>query len=182
MFGFPAGWEAWTVRSRKRVGRCLLSVLLWVWTGTLYFFMEVIWKTVSGRPESISWTMLLLAIFLAVPLERCGAELPWEMPLAVQSALCGAAITAVEFVAGLIINVWLGMDVWDYSHMPGNLMGQVCPQFWVMWTGLAALGIVMLDWMRYAVEGGERPHYVLWKVHPQGCPALRSPRRAGRGR
>lgn len=169
------------MRSRKRVGRCLLSVLLWVWTGTLYFFLEVIWKTAGGRPETISWTMLLLAILLAVPLERFGAELPWEMPLAVQSALCGAAITAVEFAAGLIINVWLGMGVWDYSAMPGNIMGQVCPQFLVLWAGLAALGIVMLDWMRYAVEGGERPHYTLWKVRPQRLPALRSRRRADRG-
>ena len=43
--------------------------------------------------------MLLLAIVLAVPLERFGAELPWDMPLMAQSAVCGVAITAVEFVA-----------------------------------------------------------------------------------
>ena len=24
---------------------------------------------------------------------------------------------------------------------------------------LSAVGIVMLDWMRYVVEGGEKPHY-----------------------
>ena len=143
--------------NRERAGKWLLSVLLWVWTGTLYFFIEVIWKTSHGRPEMISWTMLLLAIILAVPLERFGAELPWEMPLMVQSAVCGVAITVVEFVAGLIINVWLGMGVWDYSAMPGNIMGQVCPQFLAMWMILAAVGIVMLDWMRYGVEGGEKP-------------------------
>lgn len=150
--------------NRERAGKWLLSVLLWVWTGTLYFFIEVVWKTSHGRQEMISWTMLLLAIILAVPLERFGAELPWEMPLMAQSAICGLAITAVEFVAGLIINVWLGMGVWDYSAMPGNIMGQVCPQFLAMWMILAAVGIVMLDWMRYGVEGGERPHYALWRT------------------
>lgn len=150
--------------NRERAGKCLLSVLLWVWTGTLYFFIEVVWKTSHGRPEMISWTMLLLAIILAVPLERFGAELPWEMPLMVQSAVCGVAITVVEFVAGLIINVWLGMGVWDYSAMPGNIMGQVCPQFLAMWMILAAVGIVMLDWMRYGVEGGEKPRYTLWRI------------------
>lgn len=145
--------------SEERAGKWLLSVLLWVWTGTLYFFIEVAWKTFRGKPESISWTMLLLAIILAVPLERFGAELPWEMPLTVQSVICGLAITAVEFAAGLIINVWLGMGVWDYSGMTGNIMGQVCPQFLAVWMVLAAAGIVMLDWMRYVVEGGEKPHY-----------------------
>ncbi len=150
--------------NRERAGKCLLSVLLWVWTGTLYFFIEVVWKTSHGRPEMISWTMLLLAIVLAVPLERFGAELPWDMPLMAQSAVCGVAITVVEFVAGLIINVWLGMGVWDYSAMPGNIMGQVCPQFLAMWMILAAVGIVMLDWMRYGVEGGEKPRYTLWRT------------------
>ncbi len=82
----------------------------------------------------------------------------------VQSAVCGVAITVVEFVAGLIINVWLGMGVWDYSAMPGNIMGQVCPQFLAMWMILAAVGIVMLDWMQYGVEGGEKPRYTLWRT------------------
>lgn len=148
---------------RKHAGAALLSLLLWVWTGTLYFFMEVVWKTASGRPESISWTMLLTVIILAIPLERFGAELPWDMPLMAQSVICGVAITVVEFIAGLIINVWLGMGVWDYSNMPGNIMGQVCPQFLLMWIALAAVGIVMLDWMRYTIEGGERPHYTLFR-------------------
>lgn len=146
---------------RERVGKWILSVLLWVWTGTLYFFIEVVWKTASGRPETVSWTMLLLAVILAVPLERFGCELPWEMPLAAQAAVCGTAVTAAEFGAGLVLNVWLGMGVWDYSGMAGNLMGQVCPQFLLVWTALSAVGIVMLDWMRYAVEGGERPRYRL---------------------
>ncbi len=152
--------------NRERVGKWLLSVLLWVWTGTLYFFIEVVWKTLHGRPEMISWTMLLLAIVLAVPLERFGAELPWDMSLMAQSAVCGVAITAVEFVAGLIINIWFGMGVWDYSTMPGNIMGQVCPQFLSVWVIASAVGIVMLDWIRYAIEGGERPHYTLWRYKP----------------
>lgn len=121
--------------------------------------MEVAWKTSQGRPESISWTMFLLAIILAVPLERFGAELPWEMPLVGQACICAVAITAVEFVAGVILNVWLNLGVWDYSHLPGNVMGQICPEFMFLWFFLSIVGIVMLDWMRYAVEGGERPHY-----------------------
>lgn len=144
---------------RNKIGKWVLSTLLWIWTGTLYFFIEVAWKTSQGRPEMISWTMLLLAIILAVPLERFGSELPWEMPLSFQAAICAVAITVVEFIAGLVLNLWLGLGVWDYSTMPLNILGQVCPQFALLWFWLSVIGIVMLDWMRYAVEGGERPHY-----------------------
>ena len=147
--------------NRSRIGKWVLSVLLWFWVGGIYFFMEVAWKTFWGRPESISWTMFALAIILAVPLERFGAELSWEMPLACQAGICAVAITVVEFVAGLILNVWLCMGIWDYSHLPGNVLGQICPQFALVWLALSVVGIVLLDWMRYAVEGGEKPYYII---------------------
>lgn len=144
---------------RERIGKWVLSVLLWVWAGSLYFFGEVIWKISQNRPETISWTMFALAIILSIPLERFGAELPWEMSLLAQAAISTAAIVATEFVSGIILNVVLGLGVWDYSNMPGNIMGQICPQFALLWFVVSIIGIVMLDWMRYAVEGGERPRY-----------------------
>lgn len=48
--------------------------------------------------------------------------------------LCGAAlITAVEFVCGCVVNLWLRLRVWDYSHLPLNVLGQVCLPFCVLW-------------------------------------------------
>ena len=159
------GWSPGGSPSRKienrngKMRKAVLSLLLWSWTGTVYFFLEIIWKTAHSRPESISWTMLALAIVLAVPLERFGAELPWECPLWAQGLICGTGITAVEFVSGLVLNVWFKMGVWDYSGLWGNLLGQICPQFWALWCALSVPAIVLLDWMRYAVEGGDKPFY-----------------------
>lgn len=145
---------------RERIGKWVLSILLWFWAGGVYFFAEVIWKTAQGSPETISWTMFALAIILAIPMERFGAELPWEMPLITQAGISALAVIATEFVAGLILNVALGLGIWDYSNMPGNIMGQICPQFALLWFVVSIIGIVLMDWMRYAVEGGEKPHYV----------------------
>lgn len=48
--------------------------------------------------------------------------------------LLGAlVITAVEFAVGMIVNVWLGWQVWDYSDKPFNVLGQVCPYFTAGW-------------------------------------------------
>jgi len=113
--------------------RGVLSMLLWTWGGTAYFLLEVLYKTVMGEPERISWTMLVLAMFLCVPVERCGAELPWEMPLWLQAAACAALVPGAELAAGLVLNVWLKLGVWDYSALPWNLWGQVCPQFAAAW-------------------------------------------------
>lgn len=142
-----------------RYSKPVLSVLLWCFTGTAYFLGEVAWKTVGGHPEKISWTMLVLAIILAMPLERCGCELPWEMPLLLQALICATAITGTEFAAGLIINIVLGLGVWDYSTLWGNVYGQICPQYSALWYLLSLAMIPALDWLRWCVEGGERPHY-----------------------
>lgn len=142
-----------------RYSKAVLSVLLWVFGGTMYYMLEVGYKSLTGHPERTSWTMLVVAVVLCIPVERCGAELPWDVPLWLQGLCCAVLVTAVELGAGCVINLWLGWDVWDYSHLPGNLWGQICPQFSALWWGLCLMFIPIFDWLRYAVEGGERPHY-----------------------
>lgn len=143
----------------SRVGRWVLSMLLWVWGGTVYFLLEVGFKTLTSHPERISWTMLVLAILLTVPVERCGAELPWECPLWIQALTCASLVTVVELVAGLVLNVFLGLNIWDYSNLPFNLWGQICPQYVAVWWFLCLAFIPIFDWLRWAVAGGDRPKY-----------------------
>ncbi len=143
----------------SRAGRWVLSMLLWFWGGTVYFLLEVAYKTITREPWRISWTMLVVAILLTVAVERCGEQLPWRVPLWLQALCCAVLVTVVELAAGLILNVWLGLGVWDYSHLPGNFMGQICPQFFGVWFVLCLVFIPAFDWLRYLVEGGERPRY-----------------------
>lgn len=54
-----------------------------------------------------------------------------------RTALClkgGAMITGCELLCGLAFN--RDRRVWDYSRLPGNVGGQICPRFSALWTGL----------------------------------------------
>lgn len=146
----------------SKVGRRVLSLLLWTWGGTVYFLLEVAWKTIRGEPEKISWTMLVVAMLLTVAVERCGAELPWTCPLWLQALACAALVTIVELGAGLLLNKLLGLGIWDYSGLPGNLWGQICPQFTAVWWVLCMAFIPVFDWMRWSIEGGTKPTYTLF--------------------
>ncbi len=42
-------------------------------------------------------------------------------------------ITSVELVTGLIVNVYMKKNVWDYSNLPMNMKGQVCLPFTIAW-------------------------------------------------
>ena len=145
--------------SYNKIHNALVSLLLWTFGGTLYFFCEVIFKTLAHHPENISWTMLLLALILCIPLERFGCELPWGMPLIQQAFICSIMITLMDFFVGVLLHIILQMHVWDYSHIPGNILGQICPLFSFLWFIFAFFAIIIFDWIRYYVSGGEKPRY-----------------------
>ena len=54
-------------------------------------------------------------------------------PLFFRAFLCSVAISSVEFIAGLILNVIFRLDIWDYSLRPFNILGQICPLYSAIW-------------------------------------------------
>ena len=118
----------------RRLSNLALHVLFGLIAGCIYLLIELAWR---GRTH---WTMLPLAAVIFV----CAGILDEvERPPSIwQQVILGAAIaTALELAAGLILNVWLGLGVWDYSNLPGNLMGQICPQFTIAWAVLMIVSI-----------------------------------------
>lgn len=143
--------------------RLLRSLVLWVFGGTMYFLLEVVWKMAQGHPNEISWTMLVLAAMICIPLDQVNEHPSRNMPLWLQAVLGGMGITAAELVAGLVLNVWLGLGIWDYSNSSINLCGQICLTFALMWVPVAGAGIVMFAWLRYWLYGERRPEYAFWR-------------------
>lgn len=83
----------------------------------------------------------------------------FEMSLISQMFLSMMIITALEFATGLIVNVWLGLNVWDYSGMPYQFMGQICLLYSVLWMGLSLLCIIVDDLVRWKIFKEEKPRY-----------------------
>jgi uncharacterized membrane protein len=88
--------------------------------------------------------------------------LPWRMGLAWQALLGAGIITAVEFIAGLIVNIWLGLGVWDYSGLPLNLFGQISLLYSLYWIPLAVVGIFLDDFLRWKLFGEQTPKYTIF--------------------
>lgn len=71
-------------------------------------------------------------------------------PLWAQVLLGGLFITLAEFTCGLVLNVGLGLRVWDYSNLPYNILGQVSPRFCALWVGLSLPAVVLENGLRTA--------------------------------
>lgn len=68
---------------------------------------------------------------------------------------------ALEFATGCVVNLWLGLDVWDYSQKPFNLLGQISLGSSVAWYFLSAVGIILDDCLRFRFFGEAEPWYRL---------------------
>lgn len=129
--------------------------------GLLYVALELIWRGHSH------WTMFFLGGICFVAVGAVNELIPWCMPLWQQTLIGVLIITGLELLTGCIVNLWLGWGVWDYSGLQGNILGQICPQYMLLWAPVALVAIMLDDWLRFWMFWEERPHYCLWR-HREG--------------
>ncbi len=100
--------------------------------GAAYCTIELVYRGRTHYSMFFAGGIILAAFYC---LERIHAGLP----LAVKCLLGAGIITGIELVFGLVFNRALDMGVWDYSHMPFNLWGQICLPFTLIWLGFSFL-------------------------------------------
>lgn len=76
-----------------------------------------------------------------------------QMPIYKQCLIGTVIVLFIEFISGFILNIVLKLHVWDYSHEPFNLMGQICLRFAFIWYFLIPFGIWLDDYLRYKLFG-----------------------------
>lgn len=128
---------------------------LWLWGGFVYYCIELLYRGYSHPSMFIVGGVAFLLV------GGINNYLPWKLGFVWQCVIGGIVITVLELIAGLIVNVWLGLGVWDYSHMPMNVMGQIVPHYTLAWMGLSVVAILLDDFLRWKLYGEERPHYTL---------------------
>ncbi len=121
--------------------------------GAIYIMIEMLWRGYSH------WSMLIVGGLCFVMIGLINEYYSYDIPLIWQMMIGACIVTAVEFVSGCIINLWLGLNVWDYSDMPFNIWGQVCLPYMVLWFLLSGVAIILDDYLRYWWFGEEYPHY-----------------------
>ena len=124
--------------------------------GSTYCSLEVIFR---GRSH---WSMVVLAFILFLLIGSLNNLFPWEMSLAKQGIIGACMVTVLEFITGCIVNIWLGWNVWDYSNMLLNILGQVCLPFSLLWILLSIVCIIVDDYLRYLMFNEQMPHYYLF--------------------
>ncbi len=121
--------------------------------GIFYVIIELLWRGNSH------WSMFVLGGLCFLIIGLINEQSRGKIPLVLQMSISAVIITALEFVTGYILNIKLDMNVWNYSDLPYNIMGQVCLLYTILWFFLSLLCIITDDWLRYRLFGEEKQRY-----------------------
>ena len=88
-------------------------------------------------------------------------EITPKIALLKQMGMSAIIITLIEFISGCILNIWLGLNIWDYTDEPFNLLGQINLKHSLYWFLLSSVGIIIDDYIRYLLFGDDKPKYTI---------------------
>lgn len=125
-----------------KFGKAIKSyTMLFIIYGSVYMLAEILYR---------GYTHITMGIVGGI----CGIliglinEITPKMNVVLQATLGAVIVTVIEFIAGYILNVRLDLHIWDYSHLPLNVMGQICLPFSFIWFILCFPTIKLDDWLR----------------------------------
>jgi len=129
--------------------------------GMIYLTIEGFWR---------GWThiiMLPIGGFCGIAIGAVN-QIPkfYNLKMVWQCLIGALIVLLVELISGLIINVWLGMGIWDYTGMPGNIAGQICVQYGILWFLLIPFAIWVEDYLRWVFWQEDSP-YTLWSIYKE---------------
>jgi len=131
----------------------LKYILLFFIGGFSYCGIEILFRGFSHI------SMLIAGGICFVLIGLLNEIFPYKISIISQMFISSLIITLVEFIAGYIVNILLGLNVWDYSDLPYNYLGQICLLFSNIWFFLSLPAILLDDYLKYYLLGEEKPSY-----------------------
>lgn len=140
---------------RRIITKIIEYIVIFMVGAITYLTIEICWR---GHTH---WTMGIIGGIVIILVGLINEVTRKDLPLIIQAPIASIIITLVEYWAGYILNIQLGMNIWDYSNLPWNVDGQVCLYFSLLWMILGIVASVLDDLVRWKIFGEEKPTFRL---------------------
>lgn len=104
-----------------------------------YGTIEVIWRGFT-HPSMLTAGGICFCFFASL------SEKLKKKSIIVKGVIGSCFITGIELIFGIVFNIILKKNVWDYSKMPLNFCGQICALYSFFW---AILSIVFIPFASF---------------------------------
>ena len=137
----------------QNLNNILKYFTLFIIGGLSYYFIEIIYRGYSH------FSMIIVGGICFVLIGAINEFSNKEVPLLLQMILAVLIVDTIELISGIIINKVLLLNVWDYSNLRFNLLGQISLRSSIAWFFLSLLAIYMDDLLRYLLFSEQIPKY-----------------------
>ncbi len=110
-------------------------IFIFLFGGFGYGALEVIFRGFTH------WSMIITGGSALLILYLLNNALP-KANLFLKALIGALVITVIEFSVGIIVNKVFTFGVWDYTGIPGNILGIITPTFSLCWY---AISIIMIS-------------------------------------
>lgn len=134
---------------KTKLWRLWRETVIFYLGGMFYCAVELLWR---GWTHGSMFLLGGLCFYLVGGLNR-----RFSIPILWQMLLGALIVTFFEFWTGVLVNRMMHLNVWDYSAVPMNLMGQICLPFTLLWIPLCGIGIFCEDGLRHLLFHEKMP-------------------------
>lgn len=158
-------------RSSKYLKNKVINFLVF---GSIYLNMEIITraccKCLVGFNNITKWSLCGWTSLWMFPIGGLCAVLIgslndrpryYNLKMWQQVIIGGSLISAVELITGVFFNLYLHLNLWDYSENKFNFMGQISLQNCILWYLLSVVVIWFDDLLSYYFYDEEKPQSLL---------------------
>jgi len=103
-----------------------MEMIVFLIGGLSYGLVEILYRGYTHWSMVLTGGAVILTFYCLIPLL-------FQIPLWSAALLGATIITLYEFAMGCVVNLLFKWEVWNYSDQPGNILGQICPQFSACW-------------------------------------------------
>jgi len=137
----------------KILNTILKYLTLFLIGGITYYFIEIVYRGYSH------YSMIIVGGLCFILIGSINEFSNKEIPLLLQMLISVLIVNIVELVSGIIINRILLLNVWDYSQLKYNFLGQISLNSSIAWFFLSIFAIYMDDLLRYVIFKEKKPRY-----------------------
>lgn len=87
-----------------------------------------------------------------------------NLPVYKQALIGTAIVLIIEYFTGYVLNIKLGLNIWDYSALPLNISGQICLLYGLLWFLLMPFAVWLEDYLRWRLWN-ERTYYSIGNIY-----------------
>jgi uncharacterized membrane protein len=110
-----------------------------------YGLIEILWRGFT-HPSMLTAGGICFLFFAKI-----GEKLK-KASLFIKAVIGSCFITFIELIFGIIFNIILRKNVWDYSNLPFNFKGQICFLYSFLWGVLSLLFIPVATLMNKRLQ------------------------------